>query len=100
LWNIDVHLCSYVNGARRQLGYPFGVLLELHGWWHILTAIASYVFMALIEFLTVAEHDETHGKGFFWPVKEVLEDLAPRKLANGEVLNGSLHANGSAKKKT
>ena len=72
---------------------PLGILLELHGWWHILTAIASYTFMAMIEFLTCPEHDESHGLGFKWPAKAVLEALVPIK-AVVESANGTVIANG------
>ena len=31
--------------------------------------------MAMVEFLTCPEHDESHGVGFAWPAKGVLQDL-------------------------
>jgi dihydroceramidase len=31
---------------------PWSFLLELHGWWHILTAAGAYTFMAMVEGLT------------------------------------------------
>ncbi len=94
LWNIDVNFCPMLTRWKRQLGMPLGILLELHGWWHILTAVAAYTFMALIEFLTCPEHDETHGIGFAWPAKAVLADLVPSKTVE---TNGVLSpANGSA----
>ena len=36
--------------------------------------------MALIEFLTCPEHDESHGIGFAWPAKTVLEDIALKRI--------------------
>lgn len=102
LWNIDVHLCNYVTALKHRLGLPWGILLELHGWWHILTAISSYSFMAMVEFLTCPEHDESHGVGFAWPARGVLQDLAhsispvsPAKIKT----TLTSHANGSARKK-
>ena len=78
------------------MGMPWGALLELHGWWHILTAIAAYTLMAMIEFLTGAEQDENHGNGFLWPAKAVLQELAGKEPVNGngEVTRGKLQANG------
>ena len=100
LWNVDVHFCLLLTRWKRQLGMPLGIMLELHGWWHILTAIAAYTLMAMIEFLTCPEHDESDGIGFAWPAKAVLKDLVPRRglndisgLANGN--NGE--ANGHVK---
>ena len=75
LWNLDVHFCSTLTSWKRQLGWPWAALLELHGYWHIGTAISSYTFMALIEFLTRAAHDKTQGVGFVWPAKAVLQEL-------------------------
>jgi dihydroceramidase len=54
---------------------PWGIILELHGWWHILTAISAYCFMAMIEFLTASSIDEAHSIGFAWPAKLVLGGL-------------------------
>lgn len=99
LWNIDVHLCPMVTRMKHAVGYPWGILLELHGWWHVLTAIAAYTFIAMIEFLTDEDHDESHGRGFCWPAKSVLEDAARKQKADGGTLNGSVHTNGSTKRR-
>ncbi|KAF4307466.1 alkaline phytoceramidase [Botryosphaeria dothidea] len=70
LWNVDMHLCGYLIGIRRVVGQPWGYLLELHAWWHVLTAIGAYVFMAVVEFLTTEEEEE--GRAFAWPVEPYL----------------------------
>ena len=77
LWNIDFHLCSYVTAFKRSIGLPWGFLLELHGWWHILTGIGAYVGMALVEYLVTIEEGKIGRieEGFVWPVKAVLRDL-------------------------
>lgn len=68
-----MHLCSKLLSLRRRVGLPFGIFLELHGWWHILTAIGAYTFMALVEYLTTErEPDESL---FLWPVKELIGDF-------------------------
>lgn len=77
LWNIDFHACGYVTRFKHWLGMPWGMLFELHGWWHIFTAISAYAGMALVEYLVTIEEGKT-GKleeGFVWPVKAVLRDL-------------------------
>lgn len=89
LWNIDVHFCATLTQWKRQIGMPWGVLLELHGWWHVMTAVAAYILMALIEFLTCPEHDESHGVGFAWPAKAVLQEIVPKKVMDAnEILPG------------
>lgn len=37
---------------KRSIGMPWGFLLEFHGWWHILTAVGAYTFIAMVEKLT------------------------------------------------
>lgn len=72
---------------------PLGIVLEFHGWWHILTAMSSYTFMAMIEFLTSADNDNSHGLGFKWPAKAVLEHIAPKRFAEA-IVKGDVTANG------
>ncbi|KAI1761298.1 ceramidase [Hypoxylon sp. FL1150] len=45
LWNIDLQYCAELRALRHQLGLPWAWLFELHGWWHILTAIGADQFM-------------------------------------------------------
>lgn len=98
-----MHFCAQLTSFKRRLGLPWGILFELHGWWHILTAISSYTFMAMVEFLTCPEHNESHGVGFAWPAKGVLQDLvqtiaspiSPRKAK----MNGDASMNGVEGKK-
>ena len=45
LWNIDFEFCAQLRRIRQQVGLPWAWLFELHGWWHILTAVATSQFM-------------------------------------------------------
>lgn len=92
LWNIDVHFCSTLTRWKHQVGLPWGILLEFHGIWHILTTFSTYMFMSMIEYLTTDEHEDTIAKGFKWPSKSVLESLLPNRASED-----SLHANGHVK---
>lgn len=53
LWMLDIHFCSTLRGARRAVGMPLGFLLELHGWWHILTGLGVYYYLVFLEYLRV-----------------------------------------------
>lgn len=77
LWNIDQHFCPLLTTLKRRIGLPFGMLLELHGWWHILTAIGAYIFMALVEYLTSKDGapEDRIEEGFVLPVRAVLRDV-------------------------
>lgn len=44
LWNLDNKFCSTLRVWRRELGLPWGVLLEGHAWWHILTGYGMFCF--------------------------------------------------------
>lgn len=43
LWNLDNSYCSSLRQWRNQLGLPWGVLLEGHGWWHLMTGTGAYM---------------------------------------------------------
>lgn len=34
LWHLDNQYCSTIRRWRRQVGLPWGLLLEGHGWWY------------------------------------------------------------------
>ncbi|KAI1422317.1 ceramidase-domain-containing protein [Xylaria sp. FL1777] len=48
LWNIDLEFCAELRKLRHDLGLPLAWLLELHGWWHILTAMSAARFMEVV----------------------------------------------------
>ncbi|KAI0555015.1 ceramidase [Xylaria curta] len=48
LWNIDLEFCAELRELREHLGLPWAWLLELHGWWHILTAMSATRIMDLV----------------------------------------------------
>lgn len=46
IWNLDNIFCSNLIHVRRNyLGFPLGVLLEGHGWWHVFTGLGIYYFI-------------------------------------------------------
>lgn len=47
VWNIDLERCLELRALREKLGLPWAWILELHGWWHVLTAVgaAEYVYL-------------------------------------------------------
>jgi dihydroceramidase len=45
LWNIDLEYCAELRAFRQQIGLPWAWMLELHGWWHLLTAVGASMFM-------------------------------------------------------
>lgn len=41
VWLIDGAACGWLRQTRSYLGLPWAFALELHGWWHILTALGA-----------------------------------------------------------
>ena len=60
LWNIDLEFCAELRQMRAQIGLPWAWLLELHGWWHILTAIGASGFMVVAR--EVRQYEATREK--------------------------------------
>jgi dihydroceramidase len=45
IWNVDLEFCKELRMLRERVGLPWGWVLELHGWWHVLTAVGTSQFM-------------------------------------------------------
>lgn len=48
LWTVDLEQCAWLRALRLQIGLPWAWLLELHGWWHVLTAVGASMFMQVV----------------------------------------------------
>lgn len=35
IWNMDNEFCSSLRRWRREIGLPWGLFLEGHGWWYV-----------------------------------------------------------------
>lgn len=105
IWNVDNLFCPTLTRWKHQIGWPWAILLEGmllvlshthtlslswllrlilltgHGYWHLLTAMGAYTFMALVEFLTSPEGSPELG--FAWPAKATLADIFPKTVAMG-----------------
>lgn len=45
VWNLDNELCSTLRQWRHEVGLPWGILLEGHGWWHLGTGTGAYFYI-------------------------------------------------------
>lgn len=41
VWNLDNEYCSTLRRWRHEIGLPWGILLEGHGWWHLGTGFGA-----------------------------------------------------------
>ncbi|KAF2497727.1 hypothetical protein BU16DRAFT_525336 [Lophium mytilinum] len=51
LWQLDFHTCASMRELRHRIGMPMSWVFELHGWWHVCTAVAGYNYIQTIEAL-------------------------------------------------
>lgn len=66
-WLLDIHYCSFwVHVRRSTLALPLGVLLEPHGWWHILTGMGIYFYIVSLEHLRVITLNVSCNYQFIW----------------------------------
>jgi len=42
IWTLDNVYCSTIRRWRHEIGLPWGILLEGHGWWYVLTNYYKY----------------------------------------------------------
>lgn len=52
LWHVDLELCLNLRAVKETVGVPLSWILELHGWWHILTALGASHFIRLVRMVT------------------------------------------------
>lgn len=45
IWTLDIKYCSWLRSKRREIGLPWGILLEGHGWWHLMTGAGAYFYI-------------------------------------------------------
>ncbi|KAK7953398.1 alkaline ceramidase family protein [Apiospora saccharicola] len=62
LWNIDLEFCAELRLLRERVGLPWAWLLELHGWWHIMTAMSASQFMDTVRELQEVFAEEENAK--------------------------------------
>ncbi|CAG7922405.1 unnamed protein product [Penicillium olsonii] len=85
IWNLDNIFCSEIRQMRRKIGLPWGLLLEGHGWWHVMTGIGAYLYIVWGIWLRHClnnRQDEYHLRwARFWHIPDVVRvsDLTQTK---------------------
>ncbi|EGD86661.1 hypothetical protein H112_05167 [Trichophyton rubrum D6] len=67
IWNLDNKYCSTLRIWRREIGLPWGILLEGHGWWHLLTGIGAYMYIIWGIWLRHCLHGHQDEYRLDWP---------------------------------
>ncbi|KAI3624203.1 YDC1 [Malassezia furfur] len=78
IWNIDNIFCGTLRVSREIVGYPWALLLEGHGWWHILTCYGAYLLTVSCQIivLPLREHPDNFVfvNSFLPYIKRVRDD--------------------------
>ncbi|CAG8169441.1 unnamed protein product [Penicillium salamii] len=76
IWNLDNIFCSEIRRMRRAVGLPWGLFLEGHGWWHVMTGIGAYLYIVWGIWLRHClnnRQDEYHLRwARFWHIPDVV----------------------------
>ncbi|KAF3480248.1 alkaline phytoceramidase [Arthroderma uncinatum] len=88
IWNLDNEYCSTLRGWRREIGLPWGILLEGHGWWHVLTGIGAYMYITWGIWLRHCLHGRRDEYKLHWPRFYNAADIVrvqdtPKSTVNG-----------------
>ncbi|KAI8322246.1 alkaline phytoceramidase [Martensiomyces pterosporus] len=60
VWNIDNIFCHQLRSYRSYVNSPLDALLQLHGWWHILTAYGCSYLLLWVHLARIARLGHDH----------------------------------------
>ncbi|KAJ5454319.1 uncharacterized protein N7458_005275 [Penicillium daleae] len=76
IWNLDNQFCSQIRVLRRKVGLPWGIFLEGHGWWHIMTGVGAYLYIIWgiwLRHCLNGRQDDFHLRwAHFWHIPEII----------------------------
>jgi len=90
IWNLDNIYCSNLRRWRREIGLPWGILLEGHGWWHLMTGIGAYFYLTWGIWLRYCLNGQQDDVKLVWPrtitsfPEVVRHDSVPAIKLNGQ----------------
>ncbi|KAF7160935.1 hypothetical protein CNMCM5623_006497 [Aspergillus felis] len=67
IWNLDNRFCPTLRRWRRAVGLPWGVFLEGHGWWHVMTGIGAYLYIIWGIWLRHCLNKRQEEYDLWWP---------------------------------
>jgi len=67
IWNLDNVFCAQIRRFRRAIGLPWAILLEGHGWWHLMTGIGAYCYITWGIWLRRCLEGEEDKYALHWP---------------------------------
>ncbi|GIK03137.1 hypothetical protein Aspvir_007206 [Aspergillus viridinutans] len=67
IWNLDNRFCPTLRRWRRAVGLPWGIFLEGHGWWHVMTGIGAYLYIIWGIWLRHCLNKRQEEYDLWWP---------------------------------
>ncbi|KAH7080560.1 ceramidase [Paraphoma chrysanthemicola] len=92
VWHLDNEYCSKLITWRREIGMPWGFVLEGHGWWHLMTGTGAYYYIVWGIWLRHQLNYRQDEYELYWPNLWTMPEVVRRESkANG-------HSRGEGKK--
>ncbi|RLM00482.1 hypothetical protein CFD26_107948 [Aspergillus turcosus] len=67
IWSLDNRFCPTIRRWRRAVGLPWGIFLEGHGWWHVMTGIGAYLYIIWGIWLRHCLNKRQEEYDLWWP---------------------------------
>jgi len=100
IWALDLVYCSAFRRWRHEIGLPWGIFLEGHGWWHLMTGTGAYFDIVWGIWLRHCLNGRQDDFELCWPSIFSMPDIVPaRRDLNSKDTKGSKQLNGHVKKR-
>lgn len=90
IWGFDRVACSQLRVARREIGLPWGIVLEGHGWWHLMTGIGAYCYIVWGIWLRHILNGSQEEYKLSWPHVYSLPEII--KMKEGSIRHANSHS--------
>ncbi|KAJ4367502.1 alkaline ceramidase ydc1 [Neocucurbitaria cava] len=91
IWSLDNEHCSTLRRWRREIGMPWGFVLEGHGWWHIMTGIGAYFYIVWGVWLRHCLNYRQDEYELLWPNMWTMPEVVKRGgSSTNQGTNGSM----------
>ncbi|KAF2145466.1 uncharacterized protein K452DRAFT_324447 [Aplosporella prunicola CBS 121167] len=81
IWTLDNEFCGALRRWRQQIGLPWGVLLEGHGWWHLMTGTGAYFYIVWGTWLRHCLNGRQDEYYLHWPNMLTMPTVCKHKRA-------------------
>jgi dihydroceramidase len=89
IWHLDNEYCSKLIKWRREIGMPWGFVLEGHGWWHLMTGTGAYYYIVWGIWLRHQLNYRQDEYELYWPNLWTMPEVVRRGSgANGYSQSG------------